>query len=293
MRIALIHVCSPQGSKVWPYINFDYETRKAEIEQDLAKGCPGIEFVPLTVLGNPEDEVEKVRELANKTDGLLVFLLSTNWDLTDQLLPAIGEWKKPAVFVDELYAGSGVFLCHGARTVREGGDVVMVSSGRFQDIVDVVQCFEGLANPEATLDSFRSEAEAVRKSSFTPPGDMTCANDPVSVAPVEEVIGRLNGSKILRVVSEREASYKALGVTIECVTFEEINEAYQDVDREEAGRWAEKWLEEASDIVEPSRGDVQDSAAIYLAMKKLMEARDAQIITVDCLSGFYSGKLPG
>jgi len=60
VRVALIHVCSPQGSKVWPYINFDYETRKAEIEQALAEGCTGIEFVPLTVQGSPEEEVDRV-----------------------------------------------------------------------------------------------------------------------------------------------------------------------------------------------------------------------------------------
>jgi len=293
VRVALIHVCSPQGSKVWPYINFDYETRKAEIEQALAEGCTGIEFVPLTVQGSPEEEVDRVRDLANETDGLLVFLLSTNWDLTDQLLPAIGTWKKPAVFVDELYAGSGVFLCHGAKTIREGGEVVMVSSGRFQDVVDVAQCFKGQSKPGANLDSFRTAAETVRKNSFTPPGDMTCANDPVNVAPAAEVIEHLNNSKILRVVSEKEDSYKALGVTIECVTFDEINDAYQQVDRQEAGHWAERWMEEASEIVEPTRGDVQDSAAIYLAMKNLMQERDAQIITVDCLAGFYSGKLPG
>ena len=293
VRVALIHVCSPQGSKVWPYINFDYETRKAEIEQALAKGCPGIEFVPLTVMGSPEEEIERVRDLVNETDGLLVFLLSTNWDLTNQLLPVIGEWRKPTVFVDELYAGSGVFLCHGARTVRDGGKVVMVSSSRFQDVVDVVRCFEVLGESGVTLDSFRAEAEAVRNSSYTPPGAMTCANDPVIVAAVEEVIERLKKSKILRVVSEKEDNYKALGVTIECVTFDEINDAYQNVDRLEAGRWAERWMEEASEIIEPTRGDVLDSAAIYLAMKNLMQERDAQIITVDCLAGFYSGKLPG
>lgn len=293
VRVALIHVCSPEGSKVWPYINFDYETRISEIEQVLARGCPKIEFVPLRVMGGPEEEEDKVRALADEVDGLLVFLLSTNWDLTDQLLPAIGGWKKPTVFVDDLYAGSGVFLCHGARTIRGGGKVVMVSSSRIQDVVDVVRCFETLADPGVTLESFLVEAEAVRKGNFTMPGDMSCANDPVTVAPVDEVIDRLKKAKILRVVSKKEDNYKALGVTIECVTFDEINDAYKKVDRQEAGRWAKRWMEEASDIVEPTRGDILDSAAIYLAMKNLMQERDAQIITVDCLAGFYSGKLPG
>jgi len=293
VRVGLVFVCSPQGSKVWPYINFDYEARMTEIEHSLAKACPEIDMLPLAVSGDPVQETAKVRKLSDSTDGLLVFLLSTNWDLTNLLLPSIGEWKTPTVFVDDLYAGSGVFLCHGAKTIRQGGEVVMVSTSRFQDIVDVVRCFEGLAEPGANLDSFRAAAERVRKNSFTPSDNIPCANDPVSVAPVEEVVERLEHSKILRVVSTREDSYQALGVTIECVTFDEINEAYENVDREEARRWAERWMEEASDIVEPTRGDVNDSAAIYLAMKGLLETRNAQIITVDCLAGFYSGKLPG
>lgn len=39
--------------------------------------------------------------------------------------------------------------------------------------------------------------------------------------------------------------------------------------------------------------DIQDSEAIYLAMLDLLRTREAQAITMDCLGGFYSGKLPG
>ena len=293
VRVGLIYVCAPSGSKVWPYINFDYETRKAEIGRELEDNCSNIEFVPLSLSGRPDEEIGKVRKLADEVDGLLVFLLSTNWELTEQLLPAIGQWEMPTVFVDEPYAGSGVFLCHGAKTLREGSKVVMLSSCRFQDVVDVVRCFDGLGVAGANLETFLAETRKVRQGNIKGPCDLTCKNDPVKVRAVEDVIKRLQETKILRVVPEKADPCKALGATVESVSFDEINAAFRQVDREDAYHWADRWIKEAWQVVEPSRDDVRDSATIYLAMKNLMQERGARAVTVDCLGGFYSGKLPG
>lgn len=293
VRVGLVHVCAPRDWNVWPYVNFDYATRKSEVEQALGQRCPDLEFVPLTVEGNPDEEIARVKKLAEGVDGLLVFLYCTNWGLTGRLLPAIGEWKKPTVFVDELYAGSGVFLCHGARTIRNGAQVVMLSTARFQDVVDVTRCFAGLGKPDASLDTFMADAERVRKGNFAKAGDMTCKEDAVKVAEVGEVIKRLEDTKILRVISKKGDPYKALGATVEPISFDEINAAYKKVDREEADRRAEQWIKEAAEVVEPTREEIQSSAAIYLAMKDLMQAKGALAITMDCLGGFYSGKLPG
>jgi L-fucose isomerase-like protein len=77
------------------------------------------------------------------------------------------------------------------------------------------------------------------------------------------------------------------------VSFDDINAAYKRVDPEEAAGWADRWIGEAQEVVEPTREDILDSAAIYLAMKDIMDEQGAQAITMDCLGGFYSGKLPG
>jgi hypothetical protein len=281
VKVGLISVTAPPEWNVWPYVNFDYDARKGEIRQTLATACPGIEFVPLTVLGEADAEIPKVKELAAQVDGLLVFLLCTNWGLTDSLLPAIGEMEKPAVFVDELYAGSGVFLCHGAKTIRQGSNVVMLSTARFQDVVDVALCFEGLGKPDSTRESFFAQAEQVRTANFAQPGEQSCLEDPIQPASIEEVIRRLEETKILRVISQKGEPYKAMGTTVEPVSFDEINAAYKKVNSREADKWADQWIQEAQEVVEPMPEDIRNSAAIYLA------------ITMDCLGGFYSGKLPG
>jgi hypothetical protein len=293
VRVGLISVTAPPEWNVWPYVNFDYETRKAEIRQALDNGCPGLEFVPLDVRGEPDAEIPRVKELAGQVDGLLVSVLCTNWGLTTTLLPAIGEIKKPTVFVDEPFAGSGVFLCHGAKAVREGAQVVMLSTCRFQDVVNVARCFGMLDKPSATLEGFIAEAERIRKADFARPGDLTCREDPVKPASVQDVIRRLEETKILRVISEGGDPYKVFGATVEPVSFDEINVAYQKINPEEVQTWADCWMGEAQEIVEPTTEDIRNSAAIYLAMKDLMASRGAQAITMDCLGGFYSGKLPG
>ncbi len=293
VKVGLVAVCAPPGWNVWPYVNFDYETRKGEIQKALEMGCPDIQFVPLTIQGEPEAEIPKVKELASQVEGLLVFLLCTNWGLTDTLLPVIGEMEKPSVFVDELYAGSGVFLCHGAKTIRQGGKAVMLSTANFQDVVDVARCFEFLGKKNATSESFYARAERVRTANFARPGDLSCTADPVRPAGVEEVMRRLEETKILRVISQAGEPYKALGATVEPVSFDEINAAYNNVRRWEAAKWADQWIQEAQKVVEPMPEDIQDSAAIYLAMLDLLKTRGAQAITMDCLGGFYSGKLPG
>ena len=293
VKVGLVSITSPADWNLWPYVNFDYETRKKEILAALQESCPNIEFVPLDVQEEPEVEIPRVRELAGRVDGLLVSVMCTNWGLTTALFPALGELKKPTVLVDELYAGSGVFLCHGAKTIRAGGRMVMLSTGRFEDVTDVAGCFTGLKKPGSSLESFLAEAERVRRNCFAAPGDLDCRDDPVETTDVAEVLRRLKETKILRVISEKGDPYQVFGATIEPVSFDEINAAYQRVDREEAAAWADRWIAEAQEMKEPTRNDILDSGAIYLAMKNIMAARGAQAVTMDCLGGFYSGKLPG
>lgn len=293
VRVGLVSVCAPPEWNVWPYAGFDYQTRKNQIRAALEAACPELEFEALTVQGEPDVEIPKVRDLADRVDGLAVFLLCTNWGLTNRLLPETGEMGKPAVFIDEPYAGSGVFLCHGAKALRRGAKVVMLSTCRFQDVLNVIRAFRLLSDPSTTLESFTAEAERIRRADFAAPGALNCLEDPVKPAGVEEVIQRLKETRILRVIAEKGDPYQALGATVVPVSFDEINTAYTRVNPDAAEEWAERWVREAEEVVEPSREDIRNAAAIYLAMKNLMTTRGAQGITMDCLGGFYSGKLPG
>jgi hypothetical protein len=157
---------------------------------------------------------------------------------------------QPTILVDDLYAGSGEFLTAYSEAQRRGLKVTGVSSSRFEDVVEAVKCFE--------------------------------------------CIKKLRSSVILRVGSgfgcTEKGVHEVFGTKVIPVKYEQLNESYVAADKAEAKKWADKWISEAEKVVEPGREEIEKSAGMYLAMKKLMEENKAQAITINCLGGFYSGK---
>ena len=165
----------------------------------------------------------------------------------------IGSWGKPTLFVDDLYGGSGEFLTAYSQAKRAGWKVAPVSTTRFGDLVEAVRAFE--------------------------------------------TIKKLQASKMLDVVNRdpgenARAIREMFGTTVQTVSGEEFNDAYRRADRAEGEKWADKWVKEAEKVVEPSRAEIGNSGAMYVAMRDLMAKSNAQGIAIDCLTLYYAGKLP-
>ena len=158
---------------------------------------------------------------------------------------------KPTILVDDLYGGSGEFLTAYADAQRRGLKVTGVSSSRFEDIAEAVKCFECLK--------------------------------------------KMRSSVILQVGSGFGCTEKGIqdvfGTRVVQIQYEQLHKANVEADKAEAKKWADKWINEAEKVVEPSREEIEKSATMYLAMKKLMDENKAQAITINCLGGFYGGKL--
>jgi len=86
---------------------------------------------------------------------------------------------------------------------------------------------------------------------------------------------------------------KKLGVEMVPITVEETIKAHQAVDIKDAEAEAERyWLSKAKKIVEPSRGEIINSARFYLAMKNIMIREKAQATTSsNCMGGPAKGCL--
>jgi hypothetical protein len=63
----------------------------------------------------------------------------------------------------------------------------------------------------------------------------------------------------------------------------ELIDTVQLVDTAEATSLADKWRSEALKVVEPTREHLHQSAAVYLAMEKILLKKDAQAMAVNCL----------
>lgn len=162
---------------------------------------------------------------------------------------AIAETGRPVVFAGDLYGASGELLSSTAAARRRRLKVAAVSSSRFEDVIDAIRPLECLS--------------------------------------------RLRGAAILVVGAEPgpvgAAIEEAFGTKVVPIAFAEVNEAWEKADRARAREWAERWIREAERVVEPTRAEIESSAAMYLALRRLLEERGAEAVTMNCLGGVYGG----
>lgn len=116
--------------------------------------------------------------------------------------------------------------------------------------------------------------------------------DIVEAARCIETVNKLRSAKMLVVGRKADKTIEdVFGTKVVAVDFSEIKDAYEKVDRAAASEKAGQWMKDAARIIEPSRVDIEKSAAIYYAMCDLLSRYDAQAITVHCLGGFYGGHI--
>lgn len=211
-------------------------------------------------LGNKCPNIEFV-PVSVKNSNEAAAVVENNKGVDGYLVYMLGIWTgapqviadsgKPTIFVDDLYAGSGEFLVAYSTAQRKGQKVTGVSSSDFDDVIESVKCFE--------------------------------------------CIKKLQSSVMLRVGGgwgcTPEAIESQLGTKVIFVPFEELEKLYGQADKQKAKKFAAQWIKNAEKVVEPSREEVEKSGAMYLAMKELMSRHSAQAITINCLGGFYGGKI--
>ncbi len=287
-RIRLVFTHPPSNQPHWPYINFDHEGRKKELTEKLVQACPDVEFVPVTVK-NTKEAGDVVRA-ADPVDGYLVYMTG----IWTQAPRVIAGTKLPTLFVDDLYGGSGEFLIEYSAARRVNRPTVGVSSSRFEDVAAAARCFGMLKKPGVTAADFAAACLAKVRGAYKAPGDLFAPPDAVPVPDMAASLEKIRSSKMLVVSRYKEVARLAvnhLGYEEIRVPFGELNELHQKADRDEAARWAKKWIGGAEKMIEPNEAEVENSARMYLAMGGLMKKYGAQAITINCLGGFYGGDL--
>jgi hypothetical protein len=254
-KVRLVFSYTPSDQPIWPNIGYNFDKRKDEILKQLAVGCPEIEFRP-AVAHNVAD-AKRILEGDAEVAGYLVYLLGLGWADVPETVASSG---RPTIYVDNLYGGSGKFLIAYAkarRNMRQATDglktwrVAGVSSRDPKDVADAANCLVCM--------------EKLRQSTVL-------------------LIGRSPGPEV-------ESIQTAFGTKIVPLDFAPLNALYQAADKDKARDWAERWIKEAERVIEPSREELQKSGAMYLAMTELMKQHQAQAITINCLGGFYGGKI--
>ena len=138
-KVKLIFAYPDPKAPNWPNINYDFAGHIKQVQDNLAKQCPNVEFHTVSTMTGNAAEGKKLLAEGPEVDGQVFYLAGCLWgDLTE----TIGASGKPTIMVDHLFAGSGEFLTSYARSRREGHKVMAVSSSNFKDLVDAIKILE-------------------------------------------------------------------------------------------------------------------------------------------------------
>jgi hypothetical protein len=298
VRVATVFLSNIEIREIWPYPGYDTKSRRNEVLRVLREGYPEIEFIPL-VAEHPGD-AQKLDTLKNQIDGYLIYVMTLDWK-QGQVIADIGKQGKPMLVVDEFLGGSGTFLIRHSELCRQGIPVAAVSSTRLNDLVKVVRAFSDLRSLGVTPASFTRQCEKLYRQTFPVAGTLTCSEDPVTLTDIGDCVKRFQKSHFLIVGRKNVGQeHNFLGATGRYVGFNELKEFYDQVDRDQAGEWADQWTRQATKLgtgnyIEPSQPTpeaIRNAGGVYLATIKLLEKYKTDTVTMDCLGGFAAGKLP-
>jgi hypothetical protein len=290
MRLRIIYslhdVVQPRPD--WPNLGFDFGPVMESINTTLAERCTDFEFVPTMATG-PED-AEKILQQDKDTDigGYIVFQMNC-WNRVVQTIATAG---KPVLYADFQYAGSGGFLVYTAKFLREGPENFgFVASSDMEDLVKAVNKFSVIRRGGTNAD-FVAATRRLRLKRTPSPDHLDFLPDELSTLSPEECLKRMKSSRILAVRDETSRPAEAImHIPMEYISFATLNEAWKNADADQARSMAEHWQSKASDIIDVSFETLQNSAAMYLGMKEVLKAYDANAISVNCLGGFYGGHI--
>jgi len=273
----------------WPNKGFDFNPVMERFNSELAKRCPGFEFVSSMAANDKDARKILEQDAAAPVDGYLVFQLNC-WNRVVQAFVPAG---KPVLYVDFQYAGSGGFLVYTAGFLRKPTpNLGFVASSRIEDLAEAVKGFAAAKKGGAGFDFAAATARA-RIESTPKRGDLACKPDSLKTAPLEEVLRRLKESKLLAVRDNKKSGpdKPILDIAVENVTFAEVNDAWKAADKEASKAVADRWQKNAKVVEGVSRETLETSAAMYLGMKEVLKKHGANAITINCLGGFYGGHI--
>ena len=292
-KIRLVFCETTNDKPIWPNIGYDFDARRNHVIEVLTQGCPDVEFLPTKVMDKPKD-ADVVLQGDGEVDGYVVCIQGLGWRNDVTKLSATG---KPTLVVDNLFGGSGLFLTRLPRIMASGKPVDWVSSLSDQDIVSSARNFALLGKGKNASD-VAAAFRAARRKNTPAETDWTCKDDPIGAPNFDEALKQLQKTKLLVVGGGwggdrfRKAAEQVTGVKLIPISFKELAAACADVDKKAGQAFADRWIKMAEKVVEPSRGDIEKSGSMYVAMKQVIDKHGARGISINCLGGFYGGHLP-
>lgn len=293
LRIRVIYALHAvvQPGPDWPNVGFDFQPVMDRTTALVGRAIPGVEL--LTSMAKGEEEAKKILadDAAAPVDGYVVVQLNC-WNRVVQAVAASG---RPTLYVDFPYGGSGGFLVYTADFLRKKTpNLGFVASSRPEDLAAACGAFAQVKR-SGVPNEFGGLVAAVRRAATPGPGDLTVADDELSVCSTAECLNKMKASKILAVGGSwpgiAPAIREGMGIEVVDVPFAVVNDAWAAADKDESAAIADRWLKTAARVEGVTRETLVTSAAMYLGQKAVLKKYGANAITINCLGGFYGGHI--
>ncbi|MHC4418517.1 MAG: twin-arginine translocation signal domain-containing protein, partial [Planctomycetota bacterium] len=291
VRVATVFLANTNIREIWPYPNFDADGRQREVLATLRKGCPDIDFVPVTI--KKPDDAKKAFALKTEVDGYLVYVVTLDWSLASVIID-IGLLGKPMLVANEFLGGCGGFLTRYSALCTRGIPAAAVSSTRLSDLVVVAHQFAGVRRTNVTPAVFARRCEQIYRATFPRRRKTDCVEDPVKLTDIAKCVERFRKSSFLIVGRGGKSGEQRnfFGATAKYLDFDELARFYDKVDMDHAKEWARRWRDAAEFVTGPEPDAIDKAGAVYLATLELLKKYNTDTVTMNCLHGFSAGKLP-
>ncbi len=202
----------------------------------------------------------------------------------------VGSPAEVAQFKDKLEDVDGILIIHF--TMRTGGVVQEILKAQKPTMVFAVP-YSG--HGWTGFGELRKQPEGAK---------MECVltkdyNQLAAAVRPFRAIHHLREAKILNVTTRSFDSYandikEKFGTEIKRIDRKQVLDAYNAVKDSDAKAEADRWIDGAEKVVEPSREEIFKSCKLALAFEKVLDDEDATVMTVDCYGTYAPAtrKLP-
>lgn len=249
-RIGVVFPIPKRIAALWPSDDFDFEARKRELTMLLESSCSDIDFVPVGL--HDIEETENFLKGAEEFDGFVIYFIGGGVvPFISPITPRIAKTRKPMILVDDLYSGQ-LFLFTYPQLREAGFPVVGIASANFEDVIETVKLFKVIEKMKKAKILLLIHKE--RGIIYYDRNVQECAS----------MIKQLFGTEVVR-----------MGVG------DFIEKYLSRISGKEAEATAQKWMEKALKVVEPTREDLIRCASLYHGLKKAIEDIGAAAFTTD------------
>ncbi|TFF97022.1 MAG: hypothetical protein EU547_05480 [Promethearchaeota archaeon] len=311
LKIELIFIGKPQWEAGWPYIGFNNEELIENITKHLNDTFSEIIFHPNELITTYRpDLIEKIRSNLKESDGIIIFTIGHYGDpgIVNAGIELIEFKNLPIILANIIYAGDHTFIKIYSSVKHKNYRLYATSSQDFQDFdkyIDIMCNLLRLRGEKIFL--LATESKEINWDKvmelFNPERKKILKNYPEFVNQIGtmknesfEFFTDLEGADQAhpwRVNADQYITNLAdtFGVEIVRGNPNQINQYYDKVNKADAEKIAQKWIDEADDI-EPTEDTLINSAKLYLALKNLLKDNNVRFFAPDCGTLLLLGQLP-